>query len=288
MANTNIPDAEIKIGRRDKDVPWYVEKVGPKLGDAARELLQSYSKVPANEVEDHIYKIRDEAWNVWPYPCIGGFRFLELAIGRSPYYSTILQRLKTGNENFLDLGCCFGQELRKLAADGAPSEHLYGSDLRPEFFDLGYKLWRDKDTLKSQFIAADVFDPESGLKVLDGKIDIIYIGAFLHLFDYKGQVEVCKRIVKLSRNKKGSVVLGRQVGNLVAGQQSHRTNPDNKMYRHTAESFQKMWDEVGEFTGTKWRTEAELLQDEEDDKEAKGSGWVDPSMRRLRFHVFRE
>ncbi len=79
--------------------------------------------------------------------------------------------------------------LRKLVADGVPTEHLYGCDLRPEFFELGYKLFRDKDTLKSKFIAADIFDPSSALSSLYGNIDIIYAGSFLHLFGYAEQVE---------------------------------------------------------------------------------------------------
>lgn len=48
-------------------------------------------------------------------------------------------------------------------ADGASSENVYASDLQGEFFELGYKLFNDKDRLKSKFIAADVFDPKSGL-----------------------------------------------------------------------------------------------------------------------------
>jgi hypothetical protein len=96
MAQTDIPDALQKIEAREKDVPWYNPDIGNKLGDSARELLENYSKIPAAEVEDHVYKIvryppmtnlgpaandplqRDEAWQVWPYPCIGGFRFLDL------------------------------------------------------------------------------------------------------------------------------------------------------------------------------------------------------------------
>lgn len=31
-------------------------------------------------------------------------------IAMSPYYPKVIERLKTGNEIFLDLGCCFGQE----------------------------------------------------------------------------------------------------------------------------------------------------------------------------------
>lgn len=127
------------------------------------------------------------------------------------------------------MGCCFGQEIRRLAADGAPSENLYGSDLRPEFFELGYEFFRDRDTLKSKFIAADIFDPNSALKELDGKIDILYAGSFLHLFGYEQQLEVSIRIAKLLKEKPGSLLVGRQVGNVEAGEKPHRTNPEQKM-----------------------------------------------------------
>jgi SAM-dependent methyltransferase len=195
---------------------------------------------------------RDEAWKVWPYPCIGQFRFLDLSISLSPHYPAILKRLKTGEQNFLDLGCCFGQDLRKLAADGAPSEHLYGSDLRPEFFDLGYKLFKDTATLKSKFLVGDVLDTSSPLSELDGKIDIIYAASFLHLFGYEDQVKVCKRIVKLLKEKKDSVVLGRQIGNSNAGEQLLRNDRIKTRWRHNEESFKKIWEEVGQLTGSKW------------------------------------
>lgn len=49
----------------------------------------------------------------FPYPCIGQFRFLSLGIANSPHYDEVLQRLR-GGEKLLDVGCCFGQEIRKL------------------------------------------------------------------------------------------------------------------------------------------------------------------------------
>lgn len=52
-------------------------------------------------------------------------------------YPEVLERVKHG-EKFLDLGCCFGQELRQLVADGAPSANTYGSDLWGGFFSVGY------------------------------------------------------------------------------------------------------------------------------------------------------
>jgi hypothetical protein len=57
MAQTDIPNALAKIQERSKDVPWYNPDIGNRLGDSARELLENYSKIPASEVEDHVYKI---------------------------------------------------------------------------------------------------------------------------------------------------------------------------------------------------------------------------------------
>ncbi|PVH81111.1 hypothetical protein DL98DRAFT_417427 [Cadophora sp. DSE1049] len=278
------PD-EAKIDSRDKNVSWYDPKL-QNLSPAARDLLENYSKIPPAEVEDHVYKMRDEAWAVFPYPCIGEFRFLDLAITSSPSYPIILQRLKSGTETFLDLGCCFGQELRKVAYDGAVQENLYGCDLRGEFFEMGYRLFRDRDTLKSRFIEADIFDDKSALFELQGKVDIIYAASFLHLFGYEGQVEVCKRLVGLVRGREGSLILGRQVGNVVAGEGVQSTNEGGSMFRHNEESFEGMWEKVGEETGTKWRVDCELkafewLSEEEREK-------MEPGLGMLRFSVFRE
>lgn len=119
-----------------------------------------------------------------------------------------------------------------VAHDGVVQENLYGSDLRGEFFEIGYRLFLDRDILQSKFIEADITDPNSELSELDDKIYIIYARSFLHLFNFKGQIEVCKRLVKLLREKKGSLILGRQVGNIDAGEYVQTTNERGIMYRH--------------------------------------------------------
>lgn len=57
MAETDIPDAAQRIGSRDKTVGWYEPTLGEKLTPSARELFEAYSKIPADEVESHVYKI---------------------------------------------------------------------------------------------------------------------------------------------------------------------------------------------------------------------------------------
>jgi len=41
------------------------------------------------------------------------YRFLDLSILQSKVYPEVVKRLK-GGEKLLDLGCCFGQEIRQL------------------------------------------------------------------------------------------------------------------------------------------------------------------------------
>lgn len=151
---------------------------------------------------------------------------------------------------------------------------------------MGYRLFLDRDTLKSKFIEADITDANSALSGLDRKIDIIYAGSFLHLFNYEGQIEVCKQLVKLLREKKDSLILGRQVGNTDPGEYVQTTNESGIAYRHNAESFKKMWDEVGEETGTKWRVDYDFELFEWPSKEERDK--VEPGVGMLRFSVFRE
>jgi len=149
-------------------------------------------------------------------------------------------------------------------------------------------FFKDKETLRSRFIEGDVMADEAttegGLKELDGEIDIVYAGSFLHLFDYAGQFKVCERIVRLLKPVKGSVVLGRQVGQVVAGERVRSANYREKIFRHNEESFKNMWEEVGEKTGTRWKVEVELQKVQD---RSPNVHW-DPDTRSLKFTVFRE
>src|ERR1700759_3774499 len=122
------------------------------------------------------------------------FQFLDLSLVTTDVYQEVLERIKHG-EKFLDLGCCFGQEIRKLVFDGAPSANTYGSDLYDSFLSIGYDLFKDSGRLQTTFIAADVFDDSSSLTRLAGQMNIIYTGAFFHLFDLEQQEKIAIRII---------------------------------------------------------------------------------------------
>lgn len=220
-----------------------------------QRLLETWSGIPSDDVLDHVIRLRDEAWKVHPYPCIGHFRFLEPSFSELPdEHKEIVARLHKG-QKLLDMACCFGQTIRTLAADGAPTENLYGCDLQPDFIDLGYELFRDREKLKTRFLIADIFDAQSALTDIGGQIDMVFAGSFFHLWGYEKQVEVSKAVVALLRPQPGSMILGRQVG---ANEPLEKDGPTGTMYQHNVDSFKKMWNEIGNDLGISFTVDAKL------------------------------
>ncbi|KZM22095.1 hypothetical protein ST47_g6788 [Ascochyta rabiei] len=263
-------------------LPWYVKDL-VDLEPKTRELFETYSKVPSSEVVSHITQIRNKAFKVFPYPCLGHWGFLNLSIQKSAAYDEVLQRIK-GGEQYLDIGCCVGQDIRKLVYDGAPSENTYASDLKGQFWDIGYDLFLDKSSLKATFIEADVFDEESGLQQLAGKLDIVHAASFFHLFDWDGQVAAAKKIVGLLNPASDGLIIGRQVGRSEAGDFTAQVEQTKSRYWHSPESWAKLWEQVGNETGTKWKVESEF--DESVDVFRKRGGMADFIPRDTKFMRF--
>jgi SAM-dependent methyltransferase len=291
-------NSRLRIGSRDKNVGWFNSNL-ESLTPAQRDLFETYSHIPPDRVIPHILEVvrtslihgcnlinlylqREKAWEFHPLPCIGQIRFIDFTLSQSSLYPDILSRLQSG-ENLLDLGCCFAQDLRKLAHDGAPASSLYGAELESRYLELGYELFLDRETFRANFIVADIFDEQGPLEELDGKMDIVYIGLFLHLFDLEEQQRICERIVRLLKNKKGALVLGTQVGS---------TKPKDvpfgatkNVFRHDEITFEKLWKAVGEKTNTEWKVTTTM--DRGLGAGSKKRPWDDEDTRRLVFEVER-
>ncbi|EUC31637.1 hypothetical protein COCCADRAFT_27694 [Bipolaris zeicola 26-R-13] len=240
-------------------LPWYTKDV-EEPEPAVRDLFENYSKVPSTDVVTHIKHVRDEAFKIFPYPCLGNWGFLNFSIGVGPAYQEVVRRIKDG-EQFLDLGCCMGQDIRKLVHDGVPSTNTYASDLKKTFWDLGYDMFLDKPTLKTQFLEADIFDADSQLKQLNGNIDIINAAAFFHLFDWDDQFKAAKRVVQLLKPVPNALIVGRQGGQPESGTFAH-VMKDQTAFWHNPESWKDIWKQVGEETGTKWKVDAVLGEED--------------------------
>lgn len=174
-----------------------------------------------------------------PYPCIGVFRFLDFPACLSPAYPEVHKRVQSG-ETFLDLGCCFGQDIRKLIHDGAPSDNIIGVDIEARFIDLGYDLFRDRETLKARFYTGDVF-ADDFLREFHGEIDIVFLGSFLHLFSFEQQIVIVTLVQKLLRKRRGSLVFGRHMATEEKGGIITKNALGWDLYHHSPDTIQKLF-----------------------------------------------
>lgn len=92
-------------------------------------------------------------------------------------------------------------------------------------------------------------------------MSIIYTGSFFHLFDWDGQFAMAKRVVELLKPEPGSMLLGRQVGNINPGEYTRvGCDGERRRWRHDPRTWKEMWELVGKETGTKWDVHAEMEQ----------------------------
>ncbi|KAI0438002.1 hypothetical protein F4803DRAFT_565609 [Xylaria telfairii] len=236
---------------------WFQDEL-TEVNQPFRKLLQGYSGIPSSEIVNHVNDIRERGFKANPYPCIGLYRFTNLTLVTHPLYHTIVDRLKRPNTTYLDIGCCFGQDLRQLVYDGVPSEHLVGLDIEQPLIELGYELFLDRQKLNCQFTIADVFkgSRQETWAALQGRgIDVLHCSAFFHLFPLEQQLEAAKEIVSLM--KVGGVIVGRQSGSVKPG--NLPAMQDNLYsYRHDVVTLVDLWHEVGKITNTRWNVEGTL------------------------------
>jgi SAM-dependent methyltransferase len=182
---------------------------------------------------------------------------LELNLSqREDLYPRLLARLRAG-DTFLDVGCCLGQDIRKLVFDGVPGENLTGAELNQGFLDLGYELFCDADTLQATFLNANILE-EGGILLggYRGKFDVVQLGMILHLFSWEEQVKVFEHTIKLLKpDKPGTSIIGQATGHL-DGISSLGWTKDS--FKHNVESFKHLVAEVESTTGTRWEVKAEL------------------------------
>ena len=127
--------------------------------------------------------------------------------------------------------------------------------------------------------------------MLRGKIDVVNASAFIHLFPWPGQVEVCTLIARFTRP--GALIVGRMTGSLAPADYP-ALNPGTVAWRHDVGSFQRLWDEVGRLTDTKWKVSGTMdLQGispvpDGTPKDPKDLPvWWEPNIRRMLFEVER-
>ncbi|KAJ7227073.1 hypothetical protein GGX14DRAFT_628071 [Mycena pura] len=213
----------------------------------------------------HVLAIQRDAKKVYAYPCIRRFGFVRLKICKlkSAYEHVLEIGRSVPGAVLLDLGCCFGTDLRKIASDGFPIRNIIASDLRRDFWDLGHKVFRSTpDTFPVTFVEGDAMDqfflplyplvkgePEGAVPDLaslksfiglQGRLSAIHSASLFHLFGEAMQLELARKLAGLLSPHPGSMIFGCHAGQPTKGYTP--ASPGKYMFCHTPESWREMWD----------------------------------------------
>lgn len=268
------------------DLPWYSNDIERFITPSVSAILEHYAGIPPASQAKHMHMIRDKAWNIRSYPITGIGMFMESQLARSIARADIVEKLKNGGW-FIDIGCFLGVDFRQLVVDGAPSDRMVGVDLVRQW-DIGFEMYRDEDRFRGKFFEADILklDSNESLEPFKGNMDVIGLSAVLHMWDWNGQVAAAKQLVVLS--KPGTIVVGYQAGNANAMERQQPVSGTvYNQFRHNPGSFAKLWDVVGEATGTAWKTETSFTSWEKIGLRPSDMGFLESGAVCLDFVVTR-
>ncbi|OCK74558.1 hypothetical protein K432DRAFT_386739 [Lepidopterella palustris CBS 459.81] len=280
------------------DVPWYSPSIATKL-KASGQLYSSYTGLEGTDLVRHVQTIRDRAWAIAPYPCIGRGWFLLPGLSGLKIWAEVVETAKEG-KTVLDLGCGLGQDLRRLRAEVGAAAKLYAIDARKEMWELGCELFCDGKEPVAKFLCADarIRHPDNSnaslgdggwLNEIRGSIDVVIMSQVLDLFFWSEQIAIGRTIVELSNV--GTKVVGCTFGTVQGSAGEHKSEGDlgfSRMY-HDDRSFGTLWLDIGKATATTWKVEAELVELEEWGFDEDDIAWMtEPIPRGLNFVVIRE
>ncbi|KAE9411498.1 hypothetical protein BT96DRAFT_15080 [Gymnopus androsaceus JB14] len=212
------------------------------------------------ELKNHIIAVATQAFDMTRYPCIGRFLFLSMSgLPTYPHLLDIGRELK--NPIFLDIGCCFGVDVRKAIVDGFPAQNIIASDLCPEFWEFGHALFQSTpSSFPVAFVPGDIFDDSfidlngptctgdsplntvKSLHELTGRINAIHVSRLFHLFTERQQLELAHRLAKLLSPSPGSMIFGQHRGSDVPGVIANALGETS--FDHSPDSWKTLWNGV--------------------------------------------
>jgi len=181
------------------------------------------------------------------YRCVQGLRFLSPRVNQHSHYPFVLSTLRQDpHARYLDLGCCFGTDTRRLIVDGWKEENITAVDVTPEFWNYGLKLYQDASFLNIRTLFGDVTsDPELVKSVIaNGPLAHVWTGAVLHVLD-QAKVEALLRTV-FTMLRPGGTYFGTCAGSTDKPKEwlpEYRNR--GQAYLHSPKSLKELLEQIG-------------------------------------------
>ncbi|KAJ6607395.1 hypothetical protein B0H10DRAFT_2072148, partial [Mycena sp. CBHHK59/15] len=207
------------------------------------------------ELKAHVLDIQQQAYEVYAYPCIRRFGFVRTKISKNRgAYDHVLNLGRTRRRAILlDIGCCFGNDIRKAASDGFPVENIIASDLRQVHSRFVARCIFAGDTFDPEFLslqspcteepqlAAPALRSMKSLNGLHGHLSAIHSASLFHLFSEAKQLQLARLLAGLLSPLPGSIIFGCHGAQLTKGFLKESSKGGGRMFCHSPESWREIW-----------------------------------------------
>ena len=221
----------------------------PDITDDDLAFISSYQsgKMSLEETRQHVLEFwrqtvtRD---NLQIYRCIAGFQFLQPRLPAHFAYEALLPELKAGTRQVLEVGCCFGTDLRTMLQDGVPVEQITETDLVKDYWESGKLLYRDADDERIKRVRTFFGDATQSSFLPDdnGKYGLIINMAVLHTLSEQGVRGMLTRFRDLLQPGRG-VLIG-VTGTASDGPREWKQGSTTR-WLHSRESLEALLKELG-------------------------------------------
>ncbi|OAX33151.1 hypothetical protein K503DRAFT_869731 [Rhizopogon vinicolor AM-OR11-026] len=202
------------------------------------------------ELKKHILEVQTKAYEA---SCtISLYPWFHLPQAEHIDYPVYEHILKLGRERpdarLLDIGCCFGVDARKAAADGFPVENIIASDINNEFLTLSHERFRTTpSSYPGCLLPGDVFN-SAFLRIAESSSDVssapaIDLSSLESLNPLRGRISLhlARALAGLLSAQPGSVICGDQIGALEKGFTGNNLS-GSQLFAHSPETWTSMWD----------------------------------------------
>ena len=233
----------------------------PKDGHAVASLEEGDGKDGTDSAVDHVTQVwREVKKEYHTYRCIQSLSFLVPEVQTFEAYPKLLDLLATQKKvKVADIGCCFGQDIRRLILDGIPPDMIYAIDVTPGYWQAGLRLYNDKErnnhdiaSVKTLFCDLCAEEEEGGDVLEPASFDCIVLKYVFHVLSFVQATRLIHRMAKML--KPGGFVMGVCVGAEVGMDWALTPSGQEKRYLHSVESLSKLFSDAGFSPSVKQRS----------------------------------
>jgi SAM-dependent methyltransferase len=212
--NTNTTTMNDKPAQQVQPTPYQRELKDEDLTflaeyTAYRKHTNQITSTTATTNVEELMRLRQHVLALWRsclekasimYRCVQQLAFLQTRINLHWHYLAVMETFKANSEaRFLDLGCGFGTDIRRLIVDGWKEENVVAVDVIPDFWKYGLELYDDGEVLKTKALFGNVITEQKFVDTLHllGPFDHVWTGGVLHVFNREGTEAFVRVIFEL-------------------------------------------------------------------------------------------